>query len=38
LSVQADGACCYAASNDTGSGRAMNRRVEVVFKRDAEDL
>ncbi len=38
LTVQAEGACCYAASNDTASGRAMNRRVEVVFERDAEDL
>jgi outer membrane protein OmpA-like peptidoglycan-associated protein len=38
LTVQAEGACCYAASNDTASGRAINRRVEVVFERDAEDL
>ncbi len=38
LTVLAEGACCYAASNDTASGRAMNRRVEVVFERDAEDL
>ena len=38
LTVQAEGACCYAASNDTASGRAMNRRVEVVFERDAEGL
>ncbi|MBE0546519.1 MAG: OmpA family protein [Rubrivivax sp.] len=38
LTVQAEGACCYAASNDSASGRAMNRRVEVVFERYAEDL
>lgn len=38
LTVRAEGACCFAASNDTASGRAMNRRVEVVFERDAEDL
>ena len=38
LTVQAEGACCYAAPNDTASGRALNRRVEVVFERDAEDL
>lgn len=38
LTVQAEGACCYAASNDTPHGRAMNHRVEVVFERDAEDL
>ena len=38
VTVQSEGACCYAASNDTASGRAMNRRVEVVFERDAEDL
>ena len=38
LIVQAEGACCYAASNDTPHGRAMNRRVGVVFERDAGDL
>lgn len=38
LTVQAEGACCYAAPNDTASGRALNRRVEVAFEPDAEDL
>jgi len=36
--VQSEGTCCYAASNDTPKGRAMNRRVEVAFERDAGDL
>lgn len=32
IAVQAQGACCFIASNDTVSGRARNRRVEVVFQ------
>ena len=31
--VQSQGACCYAAGNDSASGRATNRRVEVTFER-----
>jgi outer membrane protein OmpA-like peptidoglycan-associated protein len=38
VTLEAKGACCFAASNETPQGRALNRRVEVVFKRDAEDL
>ena len=38
VTLEAQGACCFAASNDTPQGRALNRRVEVVFERDAEDL
>lgn len=34
--LQSQGACCYAASNDSASGRAANRRVEVTF--DGGDL
>lgn len=29
--LASQGACCYVASNDTPAGRALNRRVEVVF-------
>ena len=36
--TEAKGACCYAAPNDSERGRALNRRVEVVFERDAPDL
>lgn len=36
--LQSQGACCYAASNDSVSGRAANRRVEVGFERDGGDL
>ncbi len=36
VTLEAHGACCYAASNETPKGRALNRRVEVVFERDAE--
>jgi peptidoglycan-binding protein ArfA len=36
--VQSQGACCYAASNDSASGRAANRRVEVTFERDGGAL
>lgn len=32
--VQSQGACCYAAGNDSAWGRATNRRVEVTFERD----
>jgi outer membrane protein OmpA-like peptidoglycan-associated protein len=31
LTVEAQGACCFVAANDTPDGRAKNRRVEVVF-------
>jgi peptidoglycan-binding protein ArfA len=36
--VQSQGACCYAAGNDSTSGRAANRRVEVTFERDGGAL
>jgi peptidoglycan-binding protein ArfA len=36
--VQSQGACCYAAANDSASGRAANRRVEVTFERDGGAL
>lgn len=36
--VQSQGACCYAAGNDSASGRAINRRVEVTVKRDGGAL
>ena len=32
LIVSAQGACCYIASNDNASDRALNRRVEVVIR------
>ena len=38
VTLDAKGMCCFAAPNDTPQGRALNRRVEVVFERDAEDL
>lgn len=34
---EAQGACCFVASNDTPQGRALNRRVEIAFERDAGD-
>ncbi len=36
--MQSQGACCYAAGNDSASGRAANRRVEVTFERDGGPL
>lgn len=36
--LQSQGACCYAAANDSASGRAANRRVEVIFERDGGAL
>lgn len=38
VQVQSQGACCYAAANDSASGRAANRRVEVTFVRDGGEL
>jgi outer membrane protein OmpA-like peptidoglycan-associated protein len=38
VTLEVQGACCYAASKETPAGRALNRRVEVVFERDAENL
>lgn len=38
VALNAEGACCFAASNETADGRALNRRVEIVFEREAEDL
>ena len=31
LLVDAQGSCCFIASNDTPEGRKQNRRVEVVL-------
>ncbi len=31
LTLDAKGACCFSASNDTPQGRRHNRRVEIVF-------
>lgn len=31
FTLDAQGACCFAASNDTPEGRQQNRRVEIVF-------
>jgi outer membrane protein OmpA-like peptidoglycan-associated protein len=38
VQVQSQGACCYAAANDSASGRAANRRVEVTFVHDGGEL
>lgn len=34
LKLDAQGACCYVAPNDTAPGRSLNRRVEVHLSRD----
>lgn len=38
VTLEAQGTCCFTASNETPQGRALNRRVEVVFEHDAHDL
>lgn len=38
LTLQARGACCFIASNDTVAGRTQNRRAEVIFQMSGEDL
>jgi outer membrane protein OmpA-like peptidoglycan-associated protein len=38
VTLEAQGACCFVAPNDSPQSRALNRRVEIVFERDAEDL
>ena len=38
LTLQARGACCFIASNDTVAGRTQNRRAEVVFQMSEEHL
>ena len=30
ITLDAQGSCCFAASNDTATGRARNRRVEIL--------
>ena len=37
LTLKAQGACCFIASNDTVAGRTQNRRVEVIVHRNEED-
>ena len=38
VDIEAAGACCYAASNDTAQGRFANRRVEITLSAsDPED-
>lgn len=37
LTLQARGACCFIASNDTVAGRTQNRRADVVFQMRGED-
>ena len=37
VSVDAQGACCYAESNDSPAGRANNRRVEIRYRIDGHD-
>ena len=37
LKLQARGACCFIASNDTLAGHTQNRRAEVVFQMTRED-
>jgi outer membrane protein OmpA-like peptidoglycan-associated protein len=31
ISIDAKGRCCYAAPNDSSHGRALNRRVELLY-------
>lgn len=38
LTLQARGACCFIAPNDTVAGRTQNRRAEVVFQMGGEEL
>ncbi|MCV2219859.1 OmpA family protein [Thauera sp. Sel9] len=35
MTVEAAGKCCFAASNDTAAGRALNRRVDIAVDRPA---
>ena len=38
VTLDAHGACCFVAPNDAPQSRALNRRVEIVFERNAEAL
>ena len=38
VTLEARGACCFVAPNDTPQSRALNRRVEIDFERNTEDL
>lgn len=37
LTLKAQGTCCFIAPNDTASGRAKNRRVEVIVQTNEAD-
>lgn len=38
VTQEAQGTCCFAVSNQTAIGRALNRRAELVFIHGPEDL
>jgi len=38
VTLEAKGVCCFAAPNETARGRALNRRVEVVFEHHTKEL
>lgn len=38
VEIRALGACCYASSNDTDEGRALNRRAEVTLRAAQADV
>lgn len=38
VTIDAQGACCFVDTNDSAAGRARNRRVDILYRIELDDL